>query len=124
MSSPKRPIVLVVEDEPLIRMATAALLEDAGFAVVEAANAEEALGALKTHPDTAVLFTDINMPGSMDGLALAARVHETSPRVHILLTSGRVPPAKEAIPEEGRFIGKPYSIDKVAGLMTAMLAHG
>ncbi len=124
MSACKRPIVLVVEDEPLIRVATASLLEEAGFDVVEAADAGEALSLLTTHPDTALLFTDINMPGSMDGLALAARVHATSPWVHILLTSGRSPPAKEAIPDDGRFIEKPYSIDKVASLMTAMLAQG
>jgi CheY-like chemotaxis protein len=70
MSEPSQPknVVLVVDDEPLIRMNAAAMLEDAGFGVLEAADADDALAVLDNHPEIGVLFTDINMPGSMDGL--------------------------------------------------------
>lgn len=81
--------ILVVEDETLIRMVGAEILEDAGFDVLEAADADEALRILQAHDDVLLLFSDVDMPGSMDGLDLARVVHERWPDIRLLLTSGR-----------------------------------
>ena len=73
-------VILLVEDEVLVRMVAADVLSDAGFTVLESASAEEALMLLETRPDVQVLFTDVNMPGALDGLGLAQAVHDRSPR--------------------------------------------
>lgn len=102
------PLVLVVEDEALIRMNAVDMLEDAGFQTVEAADASSALDMLGRHPEVKVLFTDINMPGPIDGLDLARRVNQRHPHVHLILTSGKVRPSVGEIPSDGTFIAKPY----------------
>jgi CheY-like chemotaxis protein len=114
--------VLVVEDECLVRMDAAQTLREAGFAVVEAADADEALAVVARGEDLDLLFTDINMPGPIDGLELARRVHRARPRVHLLITSGKVRPARGQIPHDGVFIAKPYSSEAVARTVSAMLA--
>ncbi len=101
-----RTTVLVVEDEPLVLMHAVDMLTDAGFAVVEAPNAERALDQLKRHPEVSALFSDINMPGALDGLELARQIHATHPHVHLILTSGRVRPSKTEM-ENGDFVEKP-----------------
>ena len=116
--------VLVVDDEPLLRMNATDLLEEAGFATVDACNAEEALAQIVCHPEIGILFTDINMPGDFDGLELARRVHERRPDIQIILTSGRHPPAKEDIPDAGRFIPKPYDGVALIGLLVAERGDG
>ena len=103
------PVILLVEHEMLVRMVAADLLEDAGFTVLESASAEEALRLLETRPDVQVLFTDVNMPGALDGLGLAQTVHERSPGVGILIGSGRIRPAPGELPVGARFIPKPYA---------------
>jgi CheY-like chemotaxis protein len=103
------PLVLVVEDELLIREIAAAAITDAGFEVVEAATAQEALDILGQRPDVGVLFTDVNMPGSLDGLALARLVHEQWPDIKLVVTSGR--PLAAATPDDGQFLAKPYTLD-------------
>ena len=93
MGSPagKSPrIVLIVEDEPLLRMLAAEVVEEAGFVALEARDADEAVILLESHPDIFLLFTDINMPGSMDGLKLAHAVRDRWPPIKILLVSGQV----------------------------------
>lgn len=123
-ASPDIPkIVLVVDDEPFIRMNAIDILSDAGFGVLEATDAADALNVLGDHPEIGVLFTDINMPGPMDGLALAQRVHEMRPDVHIILTSGKVRPTTEEIPDSGDFIGKPYREKQIVGLVNAAFAN-
>ena len=82
-------VVLIVEDEGFIRMLAADILQDEGFTVLEVATADEAWPILERRSDIAVLFTDVNMPGHMDGLALAARVAERWPHIRLVLTSGR-----------------------------------
>lgn len=114
--------VLVVDDEPIIRMNAVDILSDAGFSVLEAGDADEALAVMSSHPEIAVLFTDINMPGSMDGLDLARRVHEIRPDVHLIITSGKVRPEIDEIPDSGAFIGKPYRDRQVVALVEAALA--
>jgi CheY-like chemotaxis protein len=116
-----RPIlVLVVDDEPLVRMLGADILEDAGFGVVEAGDAAEALEKLKDHPDVSVLFTDINMPGALDGLDLARVVHESRPDIRLLIASGRVRPDPGDLPA-GQFVAKPWDAEDVIGRIRRML---
>ncbi|WP_213739566.1 response regulator [Bradyrhizobium sp. dw_411] len=105
----KKPVVLVVEDELLIRMHAAEMIEEAGFEVVEASNAYEAVGILEARLDVAVVFTDIQMPGSMDGLKLARAVRDRWPPIHIIATSGLVDVRTGDLPQGGRFLPKPYS---------------
>jgi two-component system, response regulator PdtaR len=112
--SQRSPVVLLVEDEPLVRMAAADDLQDAGFHVLEAANADVALAVLEScSDDVQVLFTDIDMPGSMNGLALAENVQQRWPHISLLISSGYHRPAPEALPDDGRFVPKPYCSDDV-----------
>jgi CheY-like chemotaxis protein len=105
--------VLVVEDELFIRAAAAEMLTDAGFNVLQAKHAAEALVVFEQHDDIAVLFTDINMPGSMDGLRLAEVVKQRRPPIQILVTSGLIEPNIGDLPDGGKFIRKPYDFDKL-----------
>jgi CheY-like chemotaxis protein len=100
-------VVLVVEDEPLIRMNLAATIVTAGFKVYEAANADEAVMFLAEYADIRVLFTDVEMPGSMNGLQLAHVAHSTW-SVKIVVTSGRRQIAATDLPRGAIFLAKPY----------------
>lgn len=116
MADPKNTVVLLVDDEPVIRMVASQGLEDAGFQVIEADCAESALEILRMRADVGVLFTDVNMPGALDGLDLARLVHERWPAIQLVLTSGRglsVP-----VPDDGRFVAKPYSIKEMTEAVT------
>jgi two-component system, response regulator PdtaR len=105
---PTQPVVLIVDDEELLRLHAADLLEEEGFAVIETPNAEAALQVLESRPDVRLLFTDIQMPGPLDGMDLARQVHERWPHVLLIVTSGRVKPCTDEIPDHGRFVAKPY----------------
>ena len=109
----KRHVVLVVEDDFLIRMNAAEMIADAGFDVVEAASADEAIVILEDRLDITVVFTDIQMPGSMDGLKLAAAIRGRWPPIKIIATSGLVDVRQDEIPEGGRFLPKPYSPEQI-----------
>jgi CheY-like chemotaxis protein len=100
--------VLVVEDETFIRMDVAEMLREAGFDILEAANADEALQMLERHSDIRLLFTDIDMPGSMNGLKLAAAVRDRWPPVRIIATSGYFKLQAGDLPADAWFIPKPY----------------
>ncbi len=113
--------ILVVEDEVLIRMSIADTLAECGFVVYEAANAAQAIRQLETHLDIRAIFTDIDMPGSMDGLRLAAAVRDRWPPVKILLTSGHVKIRPEELPAGGRFFAKPYDAGKVADTLRELV---
>lgn len=104
----RRPVVLIVEDEFLIRLHAAQIIEEAGFDVIEASNADEAISILEVRSDITVLFTDIQMPGSMDGLKLAAAVKGRWPPIKIVATSGVVNVRPNDLPKGGRFLPKPY----------------
>ena len=108
ISVAKRAVILIVEDELLIRMNAVEMIEEA-FEVVEAASADEAIAVLEGRLDITVVFTDIQMPGSMDGLKLAAAVRDRWPPIMIVATSGRVKLGPDDLPEGGRFLQKPYS---------------
>ncbi|WP_210247632.1 response regulator [Salinarimonas soli] len=109
MTDDQKPaVVLLVEDEALVRMfADEVLVEDGGFRVISAANADEAIAILRVRTDVRVLFTDVNMPGSMDGLALAHAVHVGWPDVAIVVTSGLN--LTGPLPPGARFLTKPYA---------------
>jgi two-component system, response regulator PdtaR len=108
-AKPAKPrcVVLIVEDEPFVRLTGADILTEAGFEVLEAGNADEALRILEATPEVRVVFSDVEMPGSLDGLGLARHICQRWPSTGIVLTSGyRI--RAEAIPREGRFLPKPY----------------
>jgi CheY-like chemotaxis protein len=117
LSAFKRPVVLVVEDEFLLRMDAVDMISAAGFEVVEAGNADEAIEILESRRDITVVFTDIQMPGSMDGLKLARAVRGRWPPIKIIATSGRDNVGETDLPEGGRFLSKPYSSTEVAGVL-------
>jgi len=104
------PNVLIVEDEMVLRMRAVDIVEDAGFRAVEAVNADQAISILESRSDISLLFTDIQMPGSMDGLKLAHAVHDRWPAIKIILVSGQVNPSEAERPAESRFFGKPLSV--------------
>jgi CheY-like chemotaxis protein len=108
-NSAKIPAVLIVEDEPLVRMGAVNIIENAGFEVIEAASADEAIRILEFRSDVRAVFTDIHMPGSMDGLKLAHAVRNRWPPIKIIVTSGRDLIAEQVLPEGGRFFSKPYN---------------
>jgi CheY-like chemotaxis protein len=114
--SAKRPVVLVVEDEFLLRMDAVDMIEAAGFDVVEAADADAAIEVLEARNDIAVIFTDIQMPGSMDGLKLARAVRGRWPPIKIIATSG-IHVGETDLPEGGRFLPKPYSSAQIARML-------
>ena len=119
---PQPPTILVVDDEPLLRLHAVDLIEEAGFAVVEACNADEAIAILAGRADIRIIFTDIDMPGSMDGLKLAAAVRDRWPPVEIIITSGQVTPAAHLIPDRGRFFTKPYDDVSLIDALRSFLA--
>ena len=105
ISAAKRAVILIVEDELLIRMHAVEMIEEA-FEVVEAASADEAIAILEGRFDITVVFTDIQMPGSMDGLKLAAAVRDRWPPIKIVATSGQVKLDPGDLPQGGRFFAK------------------
>lgn len=123
MATVERARILVAEDQILVRMHGCDMLESAGFDVLEAENADEAVALLEQHDDVNLLFSDIDMPGSMDGLELAAVVHDRWPRVGLLITSGHRRPGNQAIPDNGRFIAKPWKegtvLDEIRSILDA-----
>ncbi len=120
----KRPVVLIVEDEFLLRLDAVDIITDAGFEVVEAANADQAIEILEARCDITVVFTDIQMPGSMDGLKLARAVRGRWPPIKIVATSGHVGVLETDLPDGGRFLPKPYSSTQVTGLLRELVAGG
>ena len=116
-----RPLVLVVEDEALLLFSIADDLRDWGLEVLEAINAEQAIKLLDADSQIRLVFTDIDMPGSMDGLRLAAVIRDRWPPVRIIITSGKQPPTSDRMPVGGIFIPKPYSPPAIAAIMTKML---
>lgn len=114
-------LILVVEDESLVRMTMVDFLEDAGFEVVEAATGEEGLKQLDRNPAIAALLTDIEMPGTVDGIRLAKITHERHPDAAVIVMSGRVRPGKSELPSHARFFAKPYMHDDVISALHEMM---
>ncbi len=119
--SAQRTTVLVVEDEPIVLMDAVQALEEAGFEVVDAYDGEHALIRLEERPEIAALFTDVNMPGRLDGVALARMVHERRPDMVLVVTSAASRLTHSDIPDDGRFVPKPYDGRHVAELIRDLL---
>jgi CheY-like chemotaxis protein len=118
-----RVAVLIVEDESLIRIGIVSSLEDAGFLIYEAGNGGEAIRMLEDHSEIRLAFTDINMPGSMDGLKLAHYARGRWPPVKIIVTSGQSGVLSKDLPAGAIFIGKPYHSEHVTHKVREMLAE-
>ena len=118
----KRPVVLIVEDEFLLRMEAADMDRAAGFEAVDAANADQAIEILEARRDITVVFTDIQMPGLMDGLKLARAIRGRWPPIKIVATSGRLQLAETDLPEGGRFLPKPYSPTQINGVLRELMS--
>ena len=121
-SAVRRPVVLIVEDESLLRISAAEMVADAGYDVVEAGNADEAIAILKARADIHIVFTDIQMPGSMDGLKLARFVRDRWPPIKLVATSGHVTIGEGDLPEGGLFIPKPYTPAGIAEVLGNLAA--
>jgi len=117
-----RPVVLIVEDEFLIRMDAIEMIRSAGFEVVEAENADQAILILEERLDITVVFTDVQMPGSMDGLKLAAAVRHRWPPIKIVATSGLAKVTSDDLPSGSRFLPKPYSATEIVGALRELSA--
>jgi CheY-like chemotaxis protein len=117
----KRPVVLIVEDEFLLRMDAVDMITAAGFEVLEAGNADQAIEILEARRDISVIFTDIQLPGSMDGLKLARAVRGRWPPIKIVATSGHVHVGETDLPEGGRFLAKPYNPKQVTGVLREVM---
>ena len=103
-----KPVILVVEDEVLVRMLAVAIAEDGGFEALSAASADEAIEILESCSNIRLVFTDVNMPGSMNGLGLAHAVRSRWPPVELLITSALGSITVKDLPDRGRFLPKPY----------------
>ena len=113
--------VLVVEDEPITRMDVVGQLEEGGFKVFEAPDADRAIKILEANPAIRILFTDVDMPGSMDGLKLAAAVRDRWPPIKIVIASGLRKINMDALPDNSRFFSKPYNVNEIAATMRSMV---
>ena len=121
--APSRKVVLIVEDEALVRMTAVDMIEEAGFEVLEATNADEAIVLLEARHDITVVFTDIETPGSMDGLRLAQAVRGRWPPIKIIATSGRYVVRDGDLPSGGLFLAKPYSAAQISGFLRDLTAQ-
>lgn len=118
----KQPVVLLVEDEPLVRLTQVDILREAEFWVVEAQDADEAFELLKTRPDISAVLTDVNMPGSMDGFEFARLVRQGWPEVGVLVISGKTGPGPGDLPPHTAFLHKPILPDDLVAALQKVMA--
>ena len=111
-------VVVVVEDDPLVRMVAADTVQDAGFETIEAADADSAIVILESRKDIRIVVTDIQMPGSMDGLRLARAIRDRWPPIEVILTSGVIKLQERDLPERGVFLPKPYLPEDLASALS------
>jgi two-component system, response regulator PdtaR len=116
------PVILVVEDEALIRLAAVGMLEEAGFRMIEAVNGDQALELLIADSDVQLLFTDVNMPGTINGVALARQVRDRWPQIGIMVVSATQMSQSDELPPGSRFERKPYNSDTVVRHARALTA--
>ena len=115
-------VVLVVEDNPLILMAALDLVTTTGFEGVGAASADEAIAILEARSDIRLVFTDIEMPGTIDGLKLAHHIRNRWPPIHLIVASGRTILEESQLPTGSKFFSKPYDNNTIVEEMSRMLA--
>jgi|SRR6478736_814699 DNA-binding NtrC family response regulator len=114
--------VLVVEDDAILRLHALDIVEEAGFTAIEARNADEAIAILESRTDIALLFTDVNMPGSMDGVKLAHAVRNRWPPIKIVVVSGHVQLDENDLPPNSRFFGKPFEAQKMVSELRELIS--
>ena len=117
MNTISKSVILVVDDDALVRVHSNLALEDAGYEVLEASNAADALVKLEERPDIAALFTDVRMPGALNGIDLASAVHAQRPDIAILVTSGTDNGTTDALPKAAQFVQKPYTGAQLSKLL-------
>jgi CheY-like chemotaxis protein len=118
----KKLVVLVVEDESLVLLTALNIVEEAGFEAIGAANADQAIRILESRTDIRAVFTDVQMPGSIDGLKLARLVRDRWPPVALIVTSGLVKVSKEDLPGGVHFVGKPYQPAEIGTALRQLTA--
>lgn len=116
-------VVLIVEDEMVLRMRAVDMVEDAGYTPLEALDAAEAVAILESRSDVALICTDIQMPGQMDGVGLAYAVHERWPTIGIIVVSGQLKLQNVDLPPRSRFLGKPLNAGEMIAEMRDMIGH-
>lgn len=117
-----KAVVLVVEDSVIIRMGAVDLVQSAGYEALEASNADEAIRILESRADIDLVFTDVQMPGTMDGIKLSHYIHNRWPPVKLIVASGKAILEESNLPEGSRFFSKPYSNHAIADEMADMLS--
>ena len=122
MNRKPSPVVLVVEDDWLLRLIAVEIVEDAGLVAIEAANADEAIAILECRADIVLIFTDVDMPGSMDGLKLAHAVRRRWPPIKIIIVSGKTHLSNADLPSDTRFFSKPYSVPDMISELRSLVA--
>jgi CheY-like chemotaxis protein len=117
----QKAVVLVVEDEKLIRMNAVEMVEDAGFEAIAASDAEEAIRILESRTDIRAVFTDVQLPGSMDGLRLVRLVRNRWPPVALIVTSGQCNVGETDLPRGGRFLANPYEGSQIEATLRQLI---
>jgi DNA-binding NtrC family response regulator len=118
----QKQVVLVVEDHPIIRTAALDFIRAGGFGVIEASNADEAIRILEARSDIHIVFTDVEMPGSIDGLKLSHYVRNRWPPIKLIVVSGRNTLKEGQLPTGARFFEKPYNENAIVEVMRSMLS--
>lgn len=116
-----RPVVLIVEDEVLLRWAAVAIIEGAGFDVVEAGSGIEAVSVLEKRSDIRTVFTDVEMPGSINGIQLAHLISTRWPSIGIMATSGKFRLRQDDLPAGARFLHKPYAVANLTDTLRELM---
>lgn len=119
----KNPVILVVDDEAVLRILAADHFAEAGFEVVEASNGAEALKVMRKRPDIKAIVTDVQMPGEPDGFTLSHAIREICPNCAIVVVSGKSMPAGGDLADRARFVPKPYRGEEVVRLVEELLAN-
>jgi CheY-like chemotaxis protein len=120
--SARRIVVLVVDDEALVRMSAVGLLDDAGYEVLEAKDADSAIALLESRADIGLVFTDVEMPGTMDGIGLANVIRARWPTILMVVASGKAEINENRLPSGARFFRKPYADNIIVAAMSKMFA--
>jgi CheY-like chemotaxis protein len=115
------PVILIVEDDKLQQLLVVDIVEEAGFAAIAACDADEAVAILESRSDIVLVLTDINMPGSMDGLKLAHAVRRRWPPIKIIVVSGRG--LTSELPTDVRFLAKPYQVDAMISEIRSLIGR-
>jgi len=123
MADRPAPVILVVDDDPFLRRVAVEFVKEAGFETLEACDADQAIAVLESGSRIAVLFTDIDMPGTMDGLKLADVVSDRWPVIEILIASARVPLRESDLPPNSRFLRKPYRGAAMVAELRSLAGH-